>query len=158
MKHLLRSSALATVVLAIGMPLAHAQEVGVAVSPEADQQAVEDLRGQFEERFNQRNLEELVQLFSEDALFYDARGQTHEGRDAIREFYREFWEEGFTQVDLETVETDVWRDNGYAIGRYTYQNGEVEPLEGNYMVLFSREGNEWRLHRVIANMTMPEED
>jgi uncharacterized protein (TIGR02246 family) len=160
MKHLLGSSAMTMVVLAMASPLAHAQEVGVAIQPppEEDRQAVEGIRDQFMELYNDRDMEGLVQLFSEDVLFYDARGQSHEGRDAVREFYRGFWEEGFTQVDLETIETEVWRDNAYAIGRYTYENGEVEPLEGYYMVLFTRDGNDWRLNRVVANMTMPEEE
>jgi uncharacterized protein (TIGR02246 family) len=97
-------------------------------------------------------------LFAEDAILYDPFGQVYEGRDTIQQFYQNLFDAGFNEISIEIIEIEVLNDTAYEIASYTVTNDEDEAVAGYHMVILTRENDEWRRHRVIANMAMPEEE
>ncbi len=53
---------------------------------------------------------------------------------------------------------EILNDTAYDIGRYTVNdsNGQAA-AEGYYLVIFRRENDEWKIHRQIDNLIMPEQ-
>jgi uncharacterized protein (TIGR02246 family) len=130
---------------------------GLVVAQQENQEALEDVAQQWQERYNEGDVEGVVELYTQDAIFYAPDGTVHEGRDAIREEVQSFIDAGFTQISIDPPETEVLNDTAYGINSYTFMDAEGEVVsEGYVMVIFTRENDEWRIHRHIANMVMPE--
>lgn len=99
----------------------------------------------FNERINRRDLEGLVELMTPDHTFIDSEDEIHEGREAMREGWRDFFERWpdyrnvFTRIQ---VEGDLVVMVGYSTCSY-------EPLDGPALWTAKvREGrlSEWRVY------------
>jgi ketosteroid isomerase-like protein len=63
-----------------------------------------------------------------------------------------------TEISIEHIETEVINDTAYAIAYWTATNDAGETgAEGYSLAIFQRENGEWRIHRHISNLVMPEQ-
>jgi uncharacterized protein (TIGR02246 family) len=131
--------------------------LGSVVAQQQDVEAVEDVMQQYEERVNAGDAAGVAALFTENSIYYTAVGQVIEGREALQEAYQGAIDAGVTELSLETIETEVLYVTAYHTGSYTLVTPEGELLEGYYMAIINRE-DEWRIHRLVTNMAMPEEE
>ena len=97
------------------------------------------------------------------AAFYTADGQLAPpnsdvvtGHEAIAGFWQGAMEMGLKGVSLETAELDEYGDTAVEQGRYQITDGEGNVADrGKYLVIWKRDGDEWKLHRDIWNTSMP---
>jgi uncharacterized protein (TIGR02246 family) len=123
-----------------------------------DEQAIDDLRQQFEDLYNEGDLQGVAELYAEDAVLYDPFGQVHEGRDAIQEAWQGVVDADLTEMNIEHIETEVINDTAYAVAHWTATNDAGETgAEGYSLVILQRENGEWQIHRHITNLVMPEQ-
>jgi uncharacterized protein (TIGR02246 family) len=138
---------LTAITLALGLVLAQQEE-----------QVIDDLRQQWGDLYNEGDVEAVAEIYTEDAIFYAPDGSVHEGRDAIQDWLQENIDAGVTEVSIEPTETEVVNDVAYDIVSYAFMNDEGETaVEGYSLVILMRENGEWRAHRHITNMILPEE-
>lgn len=94
----------------------------------------------------------MAEMYTEDAILLPAGSERVDGREAIEDFWREKLVAGIEDVQLTTEDlVEIDGDLAYEIGRYTTQPRDAAPVSGQYLVLWKRAGNEWRLHLDIFN-------
>jgi uncharacterized protein (TIGR02246 family) len=143
-----RLAVFAALILALGLVLAQDQ----------DEEAIDGLRQEWADLFNEGDAEAIAELYTEDAIVYDAVGQVYEGRDAIQAYQQGNFDAGFTVSSFEALETEVLGDTAYAISRFTFATAAGESLGIYRMDILRRQDGQWRIHRLIANMIMPAQE
>lgn len=132
--------------LFIGFGLALAQE---------DSAAIDDLRQQWEELYNQGDIAGVADLYAEDAVLFSAAGEVVEGREAIQDNIQMNYNEGATNVTIEAIETEVMEDMAHDIGSYSFASAEGQAVAGgNYLVIARQVDGEWQISRHISNTDM----
>jgi uncharacterized protein (TIGR02246 family) len=97
------------------------------------------------------------------AALYTANGQllpTHSdfvtGTQAIQGFWQAVIDMGIRAGALETLELEGHGETAYEAGKYTLHGSAGQVLDqGKYVVIWKREGGQWRLHRDIWNSSLP---
>ncbi len=118
---------------------------------------VNALRQQWADLYNEGDIAGVADIYAEDATLYTNTGEVVEGREAIQENLQGGYDEGVTEVSIEASETEELGDMAYDLGRYTLRTADGETVvEGYYVVILRRVDGEWRIHRHISNMIMPE--
>jgi uncharacterized protein (TIGR02246 family) len=141
---------LAAIMLVFGLVLAQDQD---------DEEAVDDLRQEWVDLYNEGDVAGVAELYAEDAVLYYADGTVHEGRDAIQEVLQSAIDAGFTGISGEAIETEVVNDTAYQVGSYAFMDDEGETVsEGYYLLILQRGNGEWRIHRHIGNMVLPAQE
>ena len=137
----------ATAMLSLGFVLAQAD----------DKAAIRGLmEQQFAEFYTARDAEAVAQLFTEDALFIAPAGQLFEGRQEILAGFQEALEDGLP-ISIEVIEVVVANDTAHSINSYVVTGPEGETVvEGYGISIWNRIDGEWRWHRSVNNMILPE--
>lgn len=96
--------------------------------------AIEALRAQWDVHFNQGKIDELCELFYSDDAFALPPDTPHiEGRAAIRDFLKSFYDSADVEFHLGVVRTEASGDYGYLVGNYTLAvtaDGKTERFRG----------------------------
>jgi len=104
---------------------------------------------------------QISRLFTRDAVAMPAQQATIEGREAIEQFYREFFTAYATTIDIVPVETRLFGDRGFSRGTYkmtlTPRTGEPPITDnGKYIYLIQRQPDgTWRLTHDMSNSSPP---
>jgi uncharacterized protein (TIGR02246 family) len=78
------------------------------------------------------------------------------GRQAIQAFWQGAMDMGIKSVNLEIAEAEGHGETAHEVGRYTLQAEGGQVLDqGKYVVIWKREGGQWKLHRDIWNSSRP---
>jgi uncharacterized protein (TIGR02246 family) len=98
----------------------------------------------------------LAALYTENGQVLPPNSQVVEGRDAVQGFWQAVMDMGIKGARLETVEVEGHGDTAVEVGRFELL-GEGEQIldRGKYIVLWQRDGREWKLHRDIFNSSQP---
>lgn len=99
----------------------------------------------FNEKINQRDLEGLAQLMTDDHTFIDNAGEITRGKEVMKEGWREFLEK---YPDYRNVFTSVTVRDGVVV-MVGYSTCSYEPLDGpNIWTAKVRDGrvSEWRVY------------
>ena len=112
----------------------------------------DDVTGALEQAFSRHDVAASVALFANDAEILPQHGAPIRGREAIENYFKDSMAPMFT-YDTDTEMTLVRGDLGIEQGRYRVRNvrrgSDVE--EGKYLHVWRREGNDWKLYRIIYN-------
>lgn len=121
---------------------------------QADEAAVELAKNQNEEwnrLFNYENSESLAGLYAEDALVSPANSKVIQGRDAIQELFKGYFDHGLRNHRLEVIKAVSKGDWLYEVARWRVtgppENAVMPLYEGIATIIFRRDENgDWRIH------------
>lgn len=99
---------------------------------------------------NTRQLDELIDLYSPDALVLRSNFPLLRGAAAVREFFHSALESGLGEVEVEPIRVEVVGDLAHEVGRYSAlvpgTTGKRREERGKYLWVFAKQsGGEWRL-------------
>jgi uncharacterized protein (TIGR02246 family) len=116
----------------------------------AEFQALED---QYAAAGNAGDAAKLAAMYAEDAMVLPPELKAIEGRPAIERFWKKALEPGIKQT-AKTLEAVVLGNVANETGTYLLKNPNGEIVEeGNYITIWKRVGNSWKIHREIWNIT-----
>ncbi len=119
-------------------------------------EAIEAADRLFEQAFNRGDAAGVAQLYTEDAEIFPPQSEPILGRQGIQAFWQAVMNMGVKTAKLETVEAVHEGDATVEVGGYTLGGAEGQVLDhGKYIVVWHREGHEWKLHRDIWNTSIP---
>jgi ketosteroid isomerase-like protein len=90
-------------------------------------------------------------MYAEDAVAYPPSGKPTQGRQAIAALWQGLIDSKGTGFTLATTEVMPAGDRVVETGRYSVTPPNGQPVEGNYLVVWKREGGAWKLLRDIWN-------
>ncbi len=137
------------------MPLA-ACRGRVASDPNA-RQAIEAAVTRYVAASNRGDADALMELYAEDAVLLPPDHEPIQGREAIREFWRQGTDQG---LEVSTLRVDTDGKLGYLVGRYKLPATQDEPADsGKYVMCLQRQvDGSWKLTADIWNSSGTEGD
>ncbi len=103
------------------------------------------------ETFEAGDMDGLVGLYTEDAIFLPPNGELIRGIDGVREHLQALKDTGL-KGDLETLEAMVAGDLGYRLGTFTLTTPDGEVADrGKYIEIWRQVGGEWKIASDIYN-------
>lgn len=122
------------------------------------EQAIENADRTFETTFGNEDADGMANLYTADGQLLPAGTDAISGKENIAAFWQSLFDMGITQAELEAVEVDDHDDTAIEVGRYTLSDADDELVDrGKYVVVWKREGGEWKLHRDIWNTSLAED-
>ena len=98
----------------------------------------------------------IAALFTESAQLLMPNTETITGKQAIQAVFQSIIDMGIKAIKLQTLETEGYGDTAFEVGRYTIEDeGGQELDQGKYLVIWKKEGGQWKLHRDISNTSVP---
>ena len=96
-----------------------------------------------------KNVDALIALYAEDAVFLPANGSRVTGRAAIRDLFEKALAANTSDVRVHSKVTEQSGDLAYDSGEYeetATSGGVTRSGRGNYLVVFRRSGkDQWRI-------------
>lgn len=137
------------------MPLA-ACRGRVASDPNA-RQAIEAAVSRYVAASNRGDADALMELYAEDAVLLPPDHEPIQGREAIREFWRQGTDQG---LEVSTLRVNTDGKLGYLVGRYRLPATQDEPADsGKYVMCLQRQvDGSWKLTADIWNSSGTEGD
>jgi len=115
---------------------------------------IEEVASNFKDAFNAGNAATIASFYSEDAALFPPGADRVDGRPGIQAFWQGAIDAGMTMIELTTIEVDARSDIAGEIGAFILRvpgdNGTTD-VEGQYIVIWKRDGHTWQLHRDIWN-------
>ncbi|MFB3852237.1 MAG: SgcJ/EcaC family oxidoreductase [Vicinamibacterales bacterium] len=142
------------------MIAASAQPAQAGEQQASDEAAVRQLSQKYQSAWNARNTQQILRLYTDDALVIQPTGEMLEGRAAIEAGYAKgFANMGDARLSLE-VETIrfVGANTAVFTGTSSMTGGLHGPgsHSGHFMVVARKVGGEWKASEVHAAMVVPE--
>lgn len=119
-------------------------------------QAVYALSSRWAELYNQGDFQGVADLYTEDGIFANALGR-FEGREAIREHFAGPKQVEGATINPATDEVEIFGDTAYGMGTYVHSAPDGSTImQGAWLGISKLVDGEWKMHRHIVNMLMPE--
>jgi uncharacterized protein (TIGR02246 family) len=94
----------------------------------------------------------LAALYTENGQLLPPNSDFVRGRQAIQTFWQGTMDMGIKTATLEIVEVEGHGDTAIEVSTYILQDEGGQVLDkGKYIIIWKREGGQWRLHRDIFN-------
>jgi uncharacterized protein (TIGR02246 family) len=98
----------------------------------------------------------LAVLYTENGQVLPPNGDFVTGKGAIQMFWQAVMDMGIKEAKLEIVEVEAHGDTAIEVSTFTLHGEGGQVLDkGKYIVIWKREGGQWKLHRDIFNSSMP---
>jgi uncharacterized protein (TIGR02246 family) len=98
----------------------------------------------------------IAALYTSTAQVLPPGGQAAQGRDAIQKAFQGMIDTGATNLTLSTLEVEAHGDTAHEVGTWALRGKDGAAVDnGKYIVIWKREGGQWRLHRDIWNSSTP---
>jgi uncharacterized protein (TIGR02246 family) len=98
---------------------------------------------------NTKHLDDLISLYTADAIVMRPNVPAVRGMAAIREFFFAVLDAGLGEVELESQRADVIGDVGYEAGRCKMlvpsTTGKRREERGKYLVISQKQEGEWKI-------------
>ena len=131
--------------------------LGLALAQEDDVREAEAAAERWMAAFSAGDAEAVADLNTDDAIFINAEGHYMEGRQALIAYLQAGFEQQPAEIVIEPSETEIHNDSGYQLGAFTVTSEEGEiVVQGYYLFILNRVDGEWKIHRHVANMILPE--
>jgi len=120
-------------------------------------QAIEAAVTRYVAASNRGDADALMELYAEDAVLLPPDHEPIEGREAIRDYWRQGTDQG---LEVRTLRVDTDGELGYLVGSYRLPATEDEPADsGKYVMCLKRQNDgSWKLTADIWNSSTAEED
>lgn len=97
----------------------------------------------------------VASLYTEDGMLLPAGMESIKGKQGVEHFWQGVMGMGIKQVRLDTIEIDQGENMTAELGNYTLSGEDGKPVDkGKYIVVWKKEGGEWRLHKDIWNTSL----
>ena len=103
---------------------------------------------QWAKEWSAKNLNSVVDLYAEDAVFLPSTGSRVTGRPAIRELFAGALAAHTSQIQVRSKVSEQSGNLAFDSGEYeetSTAGGVTRTGRGNYLVVLRREGNRWRI-------------
>jgi uncharacterized protein (TIGR02246 family) len=129
---------------------------GSAAAQDAEARAaIAAVNQQFMAIFKSADPAALTALYSSTGQLLPPHGDIVTGTQAINQFWQGFLAPGIA-VTFTSLEIETHDDTGHEVAYYTVTGEGGKVLDtGKYIVIWKREGGQWRLHRDIWNTNTP---
>lgn len=115
---------------------------------------IEEVSARFVAAFNAGDGAGLAGLYSENAALFPPGSDRVDGRAAIQAFWQGAMDAGMKLDELNTIEVDARNDLATEVGGFVLSvpgDGGTTRVNGQYIVVWKRDGHTWQLHRDIWN-------
>jgi uncharacterized protein (TIGR02246 family) len=121
---------------------------------------IEETNAEFSAAASRGDTTAIAALYTDDAVVLPPNAETVRGRQAIKGLFDGMIQQmGVPQLTLRTMQVDEIGDMANEIGEYTlkFQPAGGEPVTdiGKYVVIWKRQGDDWKLHIDIWNTNSP---
>ena len=123
-------------------------------------QAVEEVNARFMEAAGAGDAAALTALYTSDAYIMPPNMEMIQGQEAIRGLWNDMFSMGAPNLRLTTVDVMGSGDLAYEVGSYSIEMSmEGSPVSetGNYLVVWRRTADGWKLHADMWNSDQPAE-
>ena len=111
---------------------------------------------QFKKSFEQGDLGDIGDLYTEDAKILPPNMDMLEGRESIQSFWQGALEMGIKSYQPEILEVEYSGNWGFFLGKHTLYGDENQLIsKGKFITVFKNIDGEWRVHRDIFNSSIP---
>jgi ketosteroid isomerase-like protein len=120
----------------------------------ADQQAIRQASTALESSFNAKDVDKILALYTDNAVFMPPNKPLLRGRPALKQFYDGLMSSG--SKDLKITPGDVAGHGplAYESGSYTMMNGNV-PDRGKYLFILRSMGGNWKIEYTSWSSDLP---
>lgn len=126
--------------------------IAVLAEDAMDQKPIDEANAKLEALQKAGDAAGMAEMYTKDAILLPAGGPRTEGREAIEAFWEGMLGSGVEDVQLTTEDLmPAGDDLAYEIGRYTATPADADPVSGQYLVLWKRVDDAWKLHVDIFN-------
>lgn len=106
--------------------------------------------------YNSGNVADLEIRYTKDARLYPPNSGEIQGTLEISEYWQSAMEDGLDKIELQTLSAQKVGNSVNEIGKYKlFSEGGQLVDEGKYIVIWEKEGDEWKLKEDIWNSSMP---
>jgi uncharacterized protein (TIGR02246 family) len=124
-----------------------------AASPKA---AIEAANARFSADFAKGDAAAVASHYTAGGQAFPPNGDVARGREAIATLWKGAMDSGVKGVKLTAVEVEAHGDTAYEVGTYALVGEGEKALDtGKYIVIWKREGGQWKIHRDIWNTSTP---
>jgi uncharacterized protein (TIGR02246 family) len=117
--------------------------------------AIAAATAQFIEAFTRQDAAACARLYTEQGATLPPGADIAHGREAIQAVWQEAFDAGLTGFQVDSLEVESAGDLAYEVERYAMYAGDEIADEGKYLLIWKREGGEWRIHRDMVNSSHP---
>jgi uncharacterized protein (TIGR02246 family) len=121
----------------------------------------EAMRSAFEATYNASDAQGVANLFAENCVVLPPDAPILYGRDAVREYYQNWFDQFEANAEIDADEARVRGDVGVGFGTYKVTlkpkaGGDPMVIEGKYLNV-SKPGDMWEITRHTWNMPIPKQ-
>lgn len=122
--------------------------------------AIEERNRQFEDAIARGDAAGVAAVYTETGSVLPSNAPRASGRPAIEQFWGGIIASGVKRATLDTLELDVLGDTALEVGAYELMvsaedGGVITADRGKFVVVWKREGDEWRWAVDIFNSDLP---
>lgn len=99
--------------------------------------------------------EGVAAQYTDDAQLLPPNADLVIGKQEIQKVMQGFIDSGVTGLNLESTEINGIGEMAFEVGKYTLSVNEQVVDNGKYIVIWKKDGEQWKLHRDIFNSNMP---
>jgi ketosteroid isomerase-like protein len=157
MTHQLSVRRLHCLVIALGVILVAGAAFAQMAGPRAGTRAaIEAANARFSVDYAKGDATAVASHYSAAAWAFPPNGDIVRGREAIGKLWKSVMDSGVKGVKLTTVEVEAHGPTAHEVGTYILTGEGGKTLDtGKYVVVWKREGMQWRIHRDIWNTSAP---
>lgn len=119
-------------------------------------EAIEQVNERFMDAYNRGDAQGIADLYTTDGELMAPNFEVMKGKEAIQHLWQGAMDMGIKSVKMDIREVEQHGDIAYEVSRASLYGDGGEVLdEANYLVIWKREGGDWKLHRDIFNSSRP---
>jgi uncharacterized protein (TIGR02246 family) len=117
--------------------------------------AIEQAGVRFSEAYARGDAKAVAAFYTEDAIAFPPGGDMVKGRQAIQEMWQSTMDSGVKSLSFTVVDVgasgDLAHETGTAVMNVHAEGKDPTTASVKYVVVWKRQGNDWKLHRDIWN-------
>ena len=118
--------------------------------------AVETANKEFMAVFAKHDASALSGFYTTTAATFPPGAEMIKGRDGIAKMWQGVFDAGIATAELKTTEVHAEGPLAYEVGTYAMKTKDGTVADhGKYVVVWLKEGGQWKLHRDIWNTNVP---
>ena len=139
--------------IVLGVLLVAGSAAGQAAGPRA---AIEAANARFSADFAKGDATAVASHYTAAGQVFPPNGEVVRGREAIAKFWKGVMDAGIKEAKLTTVEAEGVGGTAHEVGTYVLTGEGGKTLDtGKYIVIWRRDGGQWKIHRDIWNTSAP---